>query len=172
MSLYTEWLNRIKTMATCEWLTDSQSRAYDDIRNRWQAAPFVCLTGSSGCGKTFIARLFARELGYAYVHHIQEAQPGQGQVLIDGEEYNRLMRPIAAMLNLKRVIIVCRRAPKDPMPCSLVAITEKDVKQFKHNLVRYAILPSFQSDVRGTDLSEILRSEAVARARRASDGAE
>ena len=163
MSLYVEWLNQIKLKADYEWLTKNQRKAFDDIVERWPAEVFLCLYGPPGCGKSFIARLLVKIHGYVYINELKSLEPGPQLVVVDGEEYNRLMRPRAQMLHLKRVLILMRRPPRDPMPKIEVSLDEHDVKQFQHNITKYGVLQSFKTEVDGTDLGEILRAEAIIR---------
>jgi len=163
MSLYVEWLNQIKLKADYEWLTKSQRKAFDDIVERWPAEVFLCLYGPGGCGKSFVARLLVKLHGYVYTSELKDLEPGLELVVVDGEEYNRLMRPRVQMLSLKRVVILMRRPPRDPMPKIEVSLDEHDVKQFQHNIIKYGVLQSFKTEVDGTDLGEILRAEAIIR---------
>lgn len=163
MSLYVEWINQIKLKADYEWLTDAQKRAFDDIVGRWPAETFVCLCGPPGSGKSFIARLLAKEQGYTYLSSLSDAPPGAEKVVVDGEEYSRLMRPAAQLLGLKRVVVLMRRPPQDPMPLAKLVLQERDVKQFQHNLTKHGVLQSFKSTADGTDLGLILRAEAIER---------
>jgi len=163
MSLYVEWLNQIKLKAGYEWLTKSQRKAFNDIVERWPAEVFLCLYGPQGCGKSFIARLLVKIHGYVYINELKALELGPQLVVVDGEEYNRLMRPRAQMLRFKRVVILMRRPPRDPMPKVEVALDEHDVKQFQHNLIKYGVLQSFKTEVDGTDLGQILHVEAITR---------
>lgn len=163
MSLYIEWLNQIKLKADYEWLTKNQRKAFDNIVERWPAEVFLCLYGPPGCGKSFIARLLVKIHGYVYTNELKALEPGPQLVVVDGEEYNRLMRPRAQMLRLNRVVILMRRPPRDPMPKIEVSLDEHDVKQFQHNIIKYGVLQSFKTEVDGTDLGEILRAEAIIR---------
>ena len=163
MSLYVEWLNQIKLKADYEWLTKSQRKAFNDIVERWPAEVFLCLYGPQGCGKSFIARLLVKLHGYVYTNELKGLEPGPELVVVDGEEYNRLMRPRAQMLRLKRVVILMRRPPRDPMPKIEVALDEHDVKQFQHNIIKYGVLQSFKTEADDTDLGQILRAEAIIR---------
>jgi len=163
MSLYVEWLNQIKLKADYEWLTTNQRKAFDDIVARWPAEIFLCVYGPPGCGKSFIARLLVKIHGYIYTNELKTLEPGPQLVVVDGEEYNRLMRPRAQILHLNRVVILMRRPPRDPMPKIEVAIDEHNVNQFQHNITKYGILQSFRTKVDGTDLGEILRAEAIIR---------
>jgi len=163
MSLYVEWLNQIKLKADYEWLTKSQRKAFNDIVERWPAEVFLCLYGPQGCGKSFIARLLVKLHGYVYTNELKDLEPGPELVVVDGGEYNRLMRPVSQLLRLKRVVILMRRPPRDPMPKIEVSLDEHDVKQFQHNITKYGILQSFKTEVNGTDLGEILRAEAIIR---------
>ena len=101
MSLYVEWLNQIKLKADYEWLTKGQRKVFDDIVERWPAEVFVCLYGSPGCGKSFIARLLVKMHGYIYTNDLKELEPGPHLVVVAGEEYNLRIRPIAQLLGLK-----------------------------------------------------------------------
>ena len=163
MSLYVEWLNQIKLKADYEWLTKSQRKAFNDIVERWPAEVFLCLYGPQGCGKSFIARLLVKLHGYVYTNELKDLEPGPELVVVDGEEYNRLMRPRAQMLRLKRVVILMRRPPRDPMPKLELALDEHDVKQFQHNIIKYGVLQSFKAEADDTDLGRILRAEAIIR---------
>jgi hypothetical protein len=90
-------------------------------------------------------------------------EPGPHQIIVDGEDYNRLMRSTALSLRIKRVIVLARNIPRDPMPHTEIVLTEHDVKQFQHNLTKNGIIKSFITHVEGTDLGKILRAEAIAR---------
>ena len=163
MSLYVQWVNKIKAEATSAWLTDAQRSAYDQIVNRWQSTPFVCLFGASGCGKSFIARTLVREKGYVYSDELRCVQQGSQQVVIDGEEYTRLMRSFALLLGLGRVVVLMSRPPSDRIPTVCLSLGERDIRQFQHNLTSYAVLDHFLVTPDGADLGRILRAEAIAR---------
>jgi len=163
MSLYVQWLNLIKERSTAGWLTDAQRVVYDQIASQWQAAPFVNLCGPSGSGKSFIARLLAATHGYVYVDELQAAPPGCPNVIVDDAQYTRLMRPTAQLLKIGRVILVTRRPIADPMPRAQLALSERDVRQFLHNLYKHCNLSFTASDPQGTDLGQIIRVEIVAR---------
>ncbi len=163
MSLYTEWINSIKAKATSEWLTKAQERCVQDLLSKWQASPFVCLCGPPGSGKSFVARLMAKEHGYVYATDLREVEPGPHQVILDGMEYDRLLRPVAVDLGLQRVITVMRRPPRDSMPVTEIHLTKVDVRQFLSNLTKHHILTSFKTEPEGTDLAQILRAEAIHR---------
>ena len=163
MSLYVEWINQIKTLATYEWLTDGQKVAYDSIVERWPTQRFVCLCGPSGSGKSFIARLLVKQKGYVYVNDLREVPPGTEYVVADNAEYSRMMRPLASALSLRKVVVAMRTPPRDPMPRATILLTDRDVGQFQRNLVKHSILQSFQTVAEGTDLGQILRAEAVHR---------
>lgn len=163
MSFYVEWVNQIKARATTEWLTDAQREAHDSILNRWKAHRFVCLCGPPGSGKSFVARLLAKRSDYVYTHGLEQTQPGARQVIVDDAAYSRMMRVTAHRLGIRRVVIVMRRPPRDPMPKAEVKLTQRDVRQFRQNLHANGILPAFRTPMTGTDLGRILRREAVER---------
>jgi ABC-type cobalamin/Fe3+-siderophores transport system ATPase subunit len=163
VSIYVEWLNLIKLKADYEWLTDAQRKAFTDIIERWPAEVFVCLYGPSGCGKSFIARLLAKDYGFVYTSELKEVKPDSQNVVVDGEEYTRLMRATAQYLGLKRVVVLTRQPPRDPMPRTQITLDEHDVKQFQHNLTKYGVIQSSKTDAEGIDLGQILRAEAIKR---------
>jgi len=163
MSLYIEWLNKIKATATSDWLTEGQRKAYDQILTKWANQQFICLCGPAGCGKTFVAHILAREHDYVYSQEISEVVNGSNNVLIDGEDYTRLMRDAAKLKGLKRVIVVTRKPPQDRMPKAEIILTDKDVRRFQHNLTTYGILGSFHKDPQTTDLNQIIRAECITR---------
>ncbi len=163
MSLYIEWLNQIKLKADYEWLTKSQRKAFVDIVERWPTEVFVCLYGAAGCGKSFIGRLLVKISSFVYVNELRDLEQGPQRVVVDGEDYKRLMRPVVQALRLKRVVVLMRRPPRDPMPKVGIALDEHDVRQFQHNITKYGVLQSFKAELNGTDLGEILRAEAIIR---------
>lgn len=163
MSLYIRWMNLIKEKATAEWLTDSQRAAYDQILNQWATSAFINLKGPPGCGKSFVARLLAQEHGYTYVHDLQTASVNIKNVVVDDAEYTRLMRATAQIMSIGRVIVVTRSSVKDPMPRAEIQLTDRDVRQFLHNLFKYCDIQFVASDPRGTDLAQIIRAEVIAR---------
>ena len=163
MSLYVEWLNKIKTISTSDWLTDGQRKAYDQILSKWSSQPFICLCGFSGCGKTFTAHLLSRENNYLYAHELSSVENGSINVLVDGEKYTRLMRDAAKLKNIKRVIIVSRKPPQDRMPKAEIILAERDIRQFQHNLTKHDVIGSFLKDAESKDLNQIIRAECIAR---------
>jgi hypothetical protein len=163
MSLYIEWLNRIKATADASWLTDHQRLAYDRIVEQWPSHQFVCLCGPAGCGKTFIAWILSKEHKYVHVTDLDEVPLGAKQVIVDGTEYTRMMRPEAHRRGINRIVVVARHPPYDPMPCARVELSDRDVRQFRHNLARHHILAAFLTEPVGTDLGRILREEAIKR---------
>lgn len=163
MSLYVDWLNQIKLKADYEWLTNNQRRAFIDIVERYPAEVFICLFGPAGCGKSFIARLLVKTQGYVYTNELETVEPGPKFIVVDGEEYNRMMRPVAQKQLLKRVVILMRHPPRDPMPKIEIALDEHDVNQFQRNLTKYGVLQAFKNEISGTDLGAILRAEAISR---------
>lgn len=163
MSLYVEWLNKIKAMSTSEWLTEGQRRAYEKILTKWANQQFVCLCGPSGSGKTFVAHILSKEHDYVYSHEISKVENDTQNVLIDGEEYTRLMRDTAKLKGLRRLIILLRRPPQDRMPKAEIILTKKDVGQFQNNLTMNGVLGSFLKDPDSMDFSKIIRTESIAR---------
>lgn len=161
MSEYVRWLNLIKTQATPDWLTDSQRRVYDDLLARWQTSPFVCLCGPAGSGKTFIARLLAAHAGIPFAQAVSEIPEGANQAVLDGPEYSRALRPQVQQRGLRRVIIVLRQPPADPMPRAELTLTERDVGQFRGTLTRHHVITHFTLTAEGLDLGRILRQEAI-----------
>ena len=161
--MLTEWSNRIKRDADEEWLTASQRRVYDQVTQGWRAAPFVCICGHEGSGKSFIARLLAKQSDYFLVTALSEVGEASANVIVDGERYHRLWRPVAQMKGIRRVIVLSRTAPLDPMPVAQLALGEHDVRQFKHNLTKHKVLDSFAVDHEGKNLWQILMDEAFAR---------
>jgi ABC-type phosphate transport system ATPase subunit len=162
MSLYTEWLNAIKAQACEAWLTPTQRRAYETILHRFGSHPFVALVGARGCGKSFIARLLAREHGYALVNDLAEAPANSPQVVLDGEPYTRELREVRARLGLGRVVVLQRQRPSDPMPVIELVLDITDVHVVQVNLTRAGIIRAFTREPTTTDLFALLLQEALA----------
>lgn len=169
MSLYVRWLNLIKERSTSGWLTEGQRRAFDKVLTQWQAAPFVNLFGPEGCGKSFIARLLAKEHNYFYTRDLEATPHGAPNVVVDDAAYTRLMRPTAQLLDLGRVILVTKRAISDPMPRAEIRLTERDVRQFLHNLYTHCGISFTHTMPTGMDLGRIIRHEVVAKGGRDAD---
>jgi len=163
MSLYVQWLNLIKERATSDWLTDGQRAVYDQILKQWLGVPFVNLCGPAGCGKSFLARVLVKEEGYVYTHDLQTAPQGTANVIVDDAEYTRLMRPTAQLLGLGRIILITRYPVRDPMPRAEIRLAERDVGQFLHNLYLHCGISFVASTPEGTDLSQIIRAEVIAK---------
>jgi len=165
MSIYTSWVNKIKTMSTSEWLTTSQKEAFSEILELSENNTFLCLHGQRAVGKTFIAQILVKEQSYSLVSRLEgsEKQELGSYVIVDGEPYHRLMQAEAMVLGLRRVVVVMRRPPREAMPKIEVALTQKDVREFQHNLARYHIIRAFMTERDGRDLKMILRDEAVVR---------
>ena len=163
MSLYVQWMNLIKEKATSAWLTDGQRAAYDPIISQWATSAFINLCGPPGCGKSFVARLLVKEHGYVYTHDLQSTPPNTENVVVDDAEYTRLMRATAQVLGIGRVIVVTQTPVKDPMPRAAIQLTERDVRQFLHNLYTHCGIEFVSSNPTGTNLAQMLRAEVIAR---------
>lgn len=163
MSLYVQWLNLIKEKATSDWLTENQRAAYDKILKQWPAMHFVNLYGPPGCGKSFLARILAKEHGYVYTPDLQAAPEGAAHVIVDDAEYTRLMRPTAQLLGLGRVILITRTPVRDPMPRAEIQLTERDVRQALHNLYTQCGIQFVATCPEGTDLAQIIRAEVISK---------
>lgn len=163
MSLYVQWMNLIKEKMTAGWLTAAQRAAYDPIVNQWATSAFINLCGPPGCGKSFVARLLAKEHNYVYTHDLQTAPPNAKNVVVDDAEYTRLMRATAQILGIGRVIVVTQTPVKDPMPRAAIQLTERDVRQFLHNLYAHCGIEFVASNPIGTNLAQMLRAEVIAR---------
>ena len=59
-------LNKLKTQAASDWLTDCQWAAFDDIRNALRFPEIVNVHGPVGSGKTFLAWTLGRRLEIPY----------------------------------------------------------------------------------------------------------
>lgn len=163
MSLYVEWLNLIKEKATSAWLTDGQRAAYEQVISRWQGTNFVNLVGPPGSGKTFLARILAKEHAYFYTHDLQSVPECTANIILDDASYTRLLRATAQVRRLGRVILVSRLPVSDPMPQAVIALGDADVRQFQHNLFKHCRIQFVHTIPSGTDLSALLRAELVAR---------
>lgn len=163
MSLYVQWLNQIKEQAAPSWLTEAQRAAYDRLLSQWGSSQFVNLCGPTGCGKSFVGRLLAKEHDYAYTHDLEEAPSGSPNVVLDDAEYTRLLRPVAQARKLGRVILLTRHPVRDPMPRAQIRLTERDVAQFQHNLYIHCGISFYASTPKGTNLAQIIHAEVVAR---------
>lgn len=163
MSVYVEWINRIKEKADEAWLTDSQSEVYESILSRWQAHPFVNLYGSSGSGRTFIARLLAKKHGYVYTHDIEEAPDDAAQVIVDDAQYTRKMRLVARGKGLGRVLLITSRPVREAMPKVELELDDKDVRQFQATLSNECGIVFTETIPQGVDLAEIIRKEVIER---------
>jgi hypothetical protein len=94
---------------------------------------------------------------------LSDVEDGSCNVLIDGEEYTRLMRDAARIREIKRIIILSRKPPQDRMPKAEIMLDDKDIRQFQHNLIKFGILKSFMKDAESKDFSQIIRTECIAR---------
>ena len=105
----------------------------------------------------------AKENDYIYTNEISKVDNDSKNVLVDGEKYTRLMRDVAKLKGIKRMIILLRKPPQDRMPKAEIEITEKDIRQFQHNLTTNGIIGSFLKDPDSTDFSKIIRIESIYR---------
>ena len=163
MSLYVAWINLIKEKADEAWLTDNQREVYERILSRWKSSPFINLYGPPGSGKTFIARLLAKNHGYAYTYDLEQAPRDAAQVVLDDTQYTRMMRPIARELGLGRVLLITRRAVPEAMPKVNLELDGKDVRQFQAVLSNHCGIVFTQTIPQGRDLAEIIRKEVIVR---------
>jgi ABC-type cobalamin/Fe3+-siderophores transport system ATPase subunit len=162
MSLYVQWINLIKENADYTWLSDRQRDIYDRLLTQWRVSPFVSIHGPSGSGKSFIARLLAKEHGYLYLTDLDDGVKGAEQVIIDDAHYTRMMRPRARELEIARVVLFSPRPAADPMPGAELRLDAHDIQQIMHTLYERCGF-EFSVEPQGTDVGEILRAEAIAR---------
>jgi len=165
MSLYVEWLNKIKERATEKWLTNGQKEAYQDILNKpWGANTFIALCGPKGCGKTFIARLLSARPNYFYTKDLNKVEEGISKIVIlDDVEYTRRLRSIVTIKDIEQIIIITEKPPTDPMPIAFVKLSERDVRQFLNNLCTHCDIKSFKTEPKGTDLEQVIIDEIGAK---------
>jgi ABC-type taurine transport system ATPase subunit len=163
MSLYTTWINLIKEGADEDWLTDSQRQVFESVLLRWKSAQFVNLHGPSGSGKTFIARLLAKEHGYAYVHDLKQSPVGAAQAILDNAQYTRMLRPLARERGLGRVLMVTRTSIPEAMPKVNLELDDRDVRQFQAGLSKHCGIVFTKTIPQGLDLAEIIRKEVIQR---------
>lgn len=161
MSRYVEWINLIKERADDTWLTHSQREVYEQIVSRWQSAPFVNLHGPPGAGKTFIARVLAKQHGYAYTEDLGQAPQSAGQVILDDAQYTRSLRLIRKELELGRVVLVTRAPVSEAMPRAALSLDDKDVRQFQATLSNRCNIAFTQTLPDGRDLGEMIRREVI-----------
>lgn len=163
MSLYVEWINQIKMMSDESWLTENQKDVYQAVLTRWQAHPFVNLIGPAGSGKTFIARILAKNHGYVHTHKIEDAPEQSQQVIVDNADYSRSMRLMARVNGLDRVILITQVPIREAMPSVRLELTEKDVQHFIVNLSEHCHIQFTETKPQGVNLAEILRKEVIQR---------
>ncbi len=165
MSLYTHWLNLIKERAEESWLTPHQSQVYVRILEGLSSHPFVNVCGPRGAGKSFIARLLAKERGYGLAFDLEQAPDGAENVVLDDSAYRRPMRPLSRAKGLGRVILMTEQPIREAMPRVVLQLDESDVRQFLRNLSMCCGIDLIVTQPSGTDLGEILRHEAIERGR-------
>lgn len=163
MSLYVIWINLIKEKATESWLTDSQRKVYDALIEHWGSHPFVNLYGALGSGKSFIARILAKERNYRFVQDLAQAPQGTAQVVLDDAVYSRSLRPLARDLNLGRVVLITEMPIRDAMPKVSLELSAHDVRQFCANITERCGFALINTMPEGVNLNEILLREIIAR---------
>ncbi|OQA23060.1 MAG: hypothetical protein BWY63_00476 [Chloroflexi bacterium ADurb.Bin360] len=163
MSLYMQWVNCIKERAEVSWLTEHQQEVYARLLNQWHNQPFVNLYGSSGSGKTFIARLLVKTHHYVYTQDLQEAPPDSPNVVLDNAKYTRMLRPMARSMGLGRVLLITHQRITEAMPCIELELTERDVLQFQSVLAQHCNITFTRTIPTGVDFSNILREEVIRR---------
>lgn len=163
MSLYTTWINLIKEGADEHWLTESQRSVFESILSRWKSAQFINLYGPSGSGKTFIARLLAKQHGYAYLHDLEQAPLHTAQAILDNAQYTRMLRPLARSRGLGRVLLITRTPVQEAMPKVGLELDDRDVRQFQAVLSKHCGIVFTETIPQGLDLAEIIRSEVIHR---------
>jgi hypothetical protein len=164
MSLYIEWLNRIKEKSSESWLTDSQKKAYDLVLTKWHSQPFINLYGTSGVGKTFIAHILVKEHTYFYSQDINNVSPKIPQVIVDDAQYDRSIRIKAHQLELGRILLIST-APvsEEAMPKLKLELEDKDLLHFQACLAKYCDITFLYTIPEGHSFSDILLKEIIAR---------
>ena len=170
MSEYTRWLNLIKQKSTAKWLTDSQQSVEKELEHVWNNERCCVMVGDAGAGKSFIGWLLSKSAGGIYVSGFSALAgldcDGKYVVLDLGADgaYTRGLRLMMEEMMMSRLLVLTRHRPRDLVRTVQLQLTERDVQQFRHNLVAYGVLEAFCTEPQGVDLAEDLRREAVERA--------
>lgn len=174
MSEYTRWLNLIKEKSTLDWLTESQHTVEKELERVWSNERCGVMVGEAGAGKSFVGRLLVQSAGGLYVADLNAlAGPdcnGKYVVLDLGADgvYSRSLRLMMEERDMSRLLVLTRHLPRDLVRTVRLQLTERDVQQFRHNLVAYGVLGAFCTEPQGVDLAEDLRREAIERAVRSN----
>lgn len=163
MSLYVRWTNLIKEKSDKGWLTDSQREIYNELIEKWRTHLFINLYGPPGRGKTFIARLLAKEKGYLYTQDLHQVPENTKQVVLDNVEYSRFMRAVVRARNIDQVIIISNRPIKEAMPRTKLELDQKDIRQFQACLSDYCGITFTETIPKGRNLAEIIHREVIER---------
>lgn len=162
MSQYIEWLNRIKESASSEWLTHNQVEIYTQVIKQFSDSPFINITGPRGSGKTFIARILAKENGFHYTQDLSQIATEYKKVIVDHITYTRMIRALKISKEIEQLILVTSKAVDDPMPVLKLSIDQEDLFKFKRNIYRCLSL-EFLSENPISDFETILINEAKIR---------
>jgi hypothetical protein len=178
MSEYIRWLNLIKEKSTPEWLTESQRNSAKGLEHLWKSERCGVLVGDAGVGKSFIGRLLSQSEGGLYAAGLAEltASDCEGKYIVldlgASGVYTRALRLVMEEMNMGRLLVLTRQLPRDLVRTVRLELTERDVQQFRHNMVAHGVIEAFCTEPTGCDLAEDLRREALGRASRSSvDGA-
>ena len=141
MSAYIEVINRIKKNFSKEWLTPSQTQAFEELKT-FLSPPHrvINIFGEMGAGKTFLGWVLQKEGVGTYICSHEDLIENQKSIILDNYSNRRkLVRKIRNDLEMKNIgnmIILTRYAAEDEIPCIEVGLTEDDIKVARANLYR------------------------------------
>lgn len=143
MSQLLRLLNRLKSEARLDILTDAQKLAYNEVVQLWQFPGHVNLCGEPGVGKTMVGWAMSHTLEapfFASLKLFQESEeyPLQKVVVDNNHCESKAMRAVLAeaqLRNSRRTLIITTEPNRLGLPVVILQSSEKkDVDIIYHNL--------------------------------------
>lgn len=170
MSRLVDFQNRIRRRCCREWLSPSQQKTYEHLRQLLSFQDTVNLYGPSGAGKTFLAWVLGQEVS-TYLYFNLEQLEGKAVdkttlAVVDPHPWERsIVRQTLSTLHglwYKKILLISDEPVADQIPSCQLSLSHSDLIKIYENWSEVSIpvddlLESFES----VNLHEALRKIAL-----------
>ena len=147
-------LNLIKTRRNPTWLTASQEKAFEELKQLIRVPNTVNIFGATGVGKTFLAWIVADELDYIYFPHLdylkQVEDLDRKKVILDNCQPSRHAHREALKMisfgNMSHAILITQQMIQDYTHYIELNLTLLDQIKVRENLAQVGLFYEVKED--------------------------
>jgi len=150
MNRFVDILNRIRQNANLSWLTPSQQRAYNLLRERLKFLDEINLWGGRGVGKTFLGWTLWKQEEAVYVPRKEEIgcvqiSPLRRFIVVDNVNWRReIVREVLHLCRLQgydKIILITTEPVQEQMATVELVLTSDDIGRVIDNLRSIGVAP-------------------------------